>query len=1179
MENLSSYSEILKNIDATNAREKLTLIKQSSETRELLLFNQAIDVIYISNNELLLITCDFIDKSEGTDWLADENSYPNEPPLYFSECSHRYSPVYKLNRTKLFLSRFFPESLYRINCLLFCNYNIINYDDMETKWKEMGITVVHRFPKKTVLFQTPKELPLAEDPTITDDEFDRLLEEFIKDTQDENQSTNDTSIEDFSSDEIHIEKIQAYRNFKQTCGNIQIPDTTNAYTTFNVHQLSQILILIQFRNECIQTNPLPFHFKLYNKAGLNILQGNAFTRQVTTDDEQETQISFILEKTVWEEGMYLFELKIHNKTLTTVTFYVGQKNQKGNLFQSKESTSNALEQLDRMIGLQEVKDQMNRYKNMVQLVQRRKACGFETQTPPLHAAFLGNPGTGKTTVAKLYGKMLKEQGLLSKGHVVIESRSTLMGQNYASEQEKTLAALEKARGGVLFIDEAYLLYKPEDPRDPGQNVLDTLLTVMGDESKKDWALLLAGYTTEMTTMLTYNPGFQSRIPQQNRYFFADYSVDELMQIAENYCKNNNYILSPDARKALKNKITRDFRRKERNFGNGRYLIHLLQNEILQAMSDRLEHIHAPNLLQLMTIEKSDIPSFRPRNYEKPLKKLHRLVGLNQLKSSIESHLNLVKFTVLRNEQGLTSEFPPQHMVFTGNPGTGKTTVADLMGEIYASLGLLSVGQVIRVERKDLIGAHVGETEQKTAKILKRAEGNVLFIDEAYTLCNDSSADYGRRVLEMLLQPLANPHIDMLVILAGYPKEMEKLFQANTGLKSRFPNTFYFEDYTVNELLEIAKDAAQTRNYHFTPAALKALRLLVEEQLNRHDAHWGNARSVIQLLTNSILPRMSARLLQMPAHKQTDKKALSTICLSDIPTSIDLLQNQEENIIDETAVEEILQSLDHLVGLETIKQNIHHFVRTVRHLAAARQSYTDCFSLRWNFTGNTGTGKSTIAGIMGKLLKALNILEEGHLTELKAEEFYTLPEYQADEMLKSALIRSRQGILFVDGDAPGLQSSPVAFNSERLRCKLSSLMTGLPGHYALVIASQKTSDNRLTQSLHQTGETDFNHTFHFPDYTNKELQQILVQCLVKKDLYLSPEATRHINTYIDGLCTRRDLGYANARTMSIIADAIAENYWANVPKQKNKRHEISREHVISFVWNNLPGERTVGYIQK
>lgn len=141
------------------------------------------------------------------------------------------------------------------------------------------------------------------------------------------------------------------------------------------------------------------------------------------------------------------------------------------------------------------------------------------------------------------------------------------------------------------------------------------------------------------------------------------------------------------------------------------------------------------------------------------------------------------------------------------------------------------------------------------------------------------------------------------------------------------------------------------------------------------------------------------------------------------------------------------------------------------------------------------------------------------------------------------------------------------------------MTGLPGHYALVIASQKTSDNRLTQSLHQTGETDFNHTFHFPDYTNKELQQILVQCLVKKDLYLSPEATRHINTYIDGLCTRRDLGYANARTMSIIADAIAENYWANVPKQKNKRHEISREHVSSFVWNNLPGERTVGYIQK
>lgn len=1172
MENLSSFSKILQGINATNIQEKLTFIRQMDETRELLLFNNAVDVIYLGKSELLLVSRDFINKSEGKDWLADENSYSKEIPLYFSERTHRYSPVYKLYRTKLFLSRFFPESLYQISCLLLCNYNIINYDDMEIRWKEMGITVLHRFPEKTALFQIPEETPLAEDPNVTDDEFNRLLEEFIQ----HDLNTDKTNDEDLSTAEFHMSKILAYRTFKQTSGTIQIPTSAVAYTLFNIRRLSKILIQISIHSEA---GIPPLHFKLYNKAGLNVLQGSTFCQQTINEDEQEFQLSFILENLVWEEGMYLFELKIGNKTLTTTTFHVGQKNQDGILFQDNTTAQdNALELLDQMVGLQAVKNQMNRYRNMVQLAQRRKVCGFQTQTPSLHAAFLGNPGTGKTTVAKLYGKMLKEQGLLSKGHVVIENRSTLMGQNYASEQEKTLAALEKARGGVLFIDEAYQLYKPEDPRDPGQNVLDTLLTVMGDENKKDWALLLAGYTTEMTTMLTYNPGFQSRIPQQNRYYFADYSVDELMLIAENYCKSNNYILSPDARKALKNKITRDYRRKDRNFGNGRYLTNLLQNEILQAMSDRLEHIHKPNLLQLMTIEKSDIPAFRPRNYEKSLKKLYRLVGLNKLKTSIESHLNLVKFTVLRNEQGLTSEIPPQHMVFTGNPGTGKTTVADLMGEIYASLGLLSIGQVIRVERKDLIGAHVGETEQKTAEILKRAQGNVLFIDEAYTLNNDSGVDYGRRALELLLQPLANPHIDMLVILAGYPEEMEKLFQANAGLKSRFPNTFYFEDYTANELLEIVQDAAHARNYHFTPAALKALRLLIEEQLNHRDVHWGNARSVIQLLTNSILPRMGARLLQMPPHKQTDKKTLCTICRSDIPTANNLLQNQEDIALNETAIEEILRSLDDLVGLESIKQNIHQFVRTVRHLAAARQSYTDCFSLRWNFTGNTGTGKSTIAEIMGKLLKAMNILDKGHLTELKAEEFYTMPEYQSDEMLKSALIRSRQGILFIDGDAPDLQSPSSTFNSERLRCKLSSLMTGLPGQYALIIASQKTADNRLTQSLRRTGETDFNHTFYFPDYTDKELLQILSQCLKKKGLSLAPEATEQLSTYLDGLCSRRDLGYANARTMSIIANTIAENYWANAPEQKNKRHEISREHVRSFIWDNHSGKRSVGYIQ-
>lgn len=626
--------------------------------------------------------------------------------------------------------------------------------------------------------------------------------------------------------------------------------------------------------------------------------------------------------------------------------------------------------------------------------------------------------------------------------MVFEERSTLIGPHYSDEEKKTLDAIERAQGGILFIDEAYNLYKPDDPKDSGRNVLETLLTALSDESKQDWMLLMAGYTEPMLAMLNCNPGLDSRIPPQNRYYFDDYSPDELMEIADLYCRENNYQMTPDARQALKTRVSRDYRMRDETFGNARHVLNLLKKDVLYAMSSRVNKLTSPTQEQLMTIEKEDVPRNKLQDYRKPLKKLQEIVGLSNLKKSVEGHLNMVQLNLARSEQGIPTEMPPLHMAFVGNPGTGKTMVADLMGEIYASMGLLSVGKVMKVERKDLVGCHVGDTERKTAEVLRAARGHVLFIDEAYTLCSNSEAndDYGKRAVEVLLTTLSKEQIDMIVIFAGYPLEMDEFFRMNPGLRSRIPYTFYFEDYSLDELMEIARDVAKKKHFYFSPAAFRVLRSLVEKQLQRKDASWGNARFITRLIASHIIPAMSNRLKQLPTNRLQDKKTLQMICKSDIPLSVDGLY---QDTFDESSIRRSLKKLDSLVGLSQVKEAVHNFVDVSRYMYQHGMSYSSGEPLRWTFTGNTGTGKSTVAGILAELLKAMGYLGSGQLVEVKGEEIYGIPEYKVDELLKTAMKRARNGLLFIDGDAPRFGQVENRFNGEALRFKLSFLV----GRYA------------------------------------------------------------------------------------------------------------------------------------
>lgn len=266
-----------------------------------------------------------------------------------------------------------------------------------------------------------------------------------------------------------------------------------------------------------------------------------------------------------------------------------------------------LSSLDSLTGLRSVKDKLAVYERVVRFNKKRTDMGLPTTCSPLHAMFLGSPGTGKTTVAKMIGVMLRRAGVLSKGHVVVRERATLLGQYYSSESEKTLAAIEEAKGGILFIDEAYQLYQPDDSRDPGKFVIETLLTALADESNRDWMLILAGYSDKMKQMFDMNPGFKSRIPDSNIYIFDDFTESELMEIAENYLTRYNYTLSTDARRALTDRLNADYVRRDMSFGNARHVINMIQTEILPSMAVRVIAEGLEDQTALTEIQAADIP--------------------------------------------------------------------------------------------------------------------------------------------------------------------------------------------------------------------------------------------------------------------------------------------------------------------------------------------------------------------------------------------------------------------------------------------------------------------------------------------------------------------------------------------------------------------------------------------
>ena len=271
-------------------------------------------------------------------------------------------------------------------------------------------------------------------------------------------------------------------------------------------------------------------------------------------------------------------------------------------------------------------------------------------------------------------------------------------------------------------------------------------------------------------------------------------------------------------------------------------------------------------------EETPLPESEP-TLEELLAELDGLCGLEQVKQDVKSLINLVKVRRLREEAGLPVPPMSLHLVFLGNPGTGKTTVARLLARLYHAIGVLPKGQLVEVARSGLVAGFVGQTALKTQEVIQKAIGGVLFIDEAYALVNqDNGNDFGREVIEVLLKNMEDHRKDLVVIVAGYSQLMEKFIHSNPGLESRFNKYFYFEDYDGAQLFTILQSMCVKNGYVLTPEGEALARRELMALYEDRDENFGNARDVRNLFEQAVA-RQSDRVARLEAPTREQLMAL------------------------------------------------------------------------------------------------------------------------------------------------------------------------------------------------------------------------------------------------------------------------------------------------------------------